>query len=173
MLVAVLLAVALAGCGEAAPTPTKTPPSTLPTNTPTAAARVVTAGDTVSVHYHGTLDDGEVFDSSRTRDPFTFEAGAGQVIRGFEEAVLGRAVGEVVTVRIPPADAYGEHDARLVFEVERSAAPSALRVGDQVRLANGQPAVVLALHEGTIELDANHPLAGQALTFEIEIVSIE
>ena len=129
-------------------------------------------GDRVLVHYHGTLDDGEVFDSSRQRDPLGFVVGSGGVIQGFDDAVRGMAVGDTVTVRIPPAEAYGEIDETRILEVPIAQAPEGLQVGDRVAVG-GAPAVVTAITEETVTVDANHELAGKALTFEIELVEIQ
>jgi len=134
---------------------------------------VVNDGDTVSVHYTGKLDNGEQFDSSAGRDPLTFTVGAGQVIAGFDDAVRGRAVGETIEVRIPPEEAYGERDEAQVVEVPKDGAPDDLSAGDMVRLQNGATAVVLEVGTDTVRIDANHPLAGEALNFSIEIVSIQ
>ncbi|MEX2430407.1 MAG: FKBP-type peptidyl-prolyl cis-trans isomerase [Dehalococcoidia bacterium] len=130
-------------------------------------------GDTVAVHYQGTLDDGEVFDSSRERDPLTFEVGGGRVIAGFDTAVRDMAVGETKTVRMEPAEAYGEHDEELVLEFPKGQAPADLEEGDQVQFGNGATGVVLAVTDDIVRVDANHPLAGEALTFEIDLGSIE
>ena len=130
-------------------------------------------GDVVSVHYHGTLDDGQVFDSSRTRgEPLTFTVGSGQVIPGFNNAVLGLDVGGIIKVRMEAADAYGEKNEQLVFDVPLEGAPEGIQEGDRVQLSNGAPAIVVSITEKTIKLDANHQLAGKALTFEIELMSI-
>ncbi|MQF85868.1 MAG: peptidylprolyl isomerase [SAR202 cluster bacterium] len=134
---------------------------------------MVKNGDIVSVHYHGTLDDGQIFDSSRPRgEPLTFTVGSGQVIPGFNNAVLGLEVGGIVKVRMEAADAYGEKNEQLVFEVPTEGAPEGLKEGDRVQLTNGAPAVVVSISKESITLDANHELAGKALTFEIELMSI-
>jgi FKBP-type peptidyl-prolyl cis-trans isomerase 2 len=152
-LLALLAVVGFAGCG--------------------GSTQVAQEGDSVSVHYHGTLDSGEVFDSSRDGDPLPpFVVGSGSVIAGFDEAVRGLAVGESVTVRIEPGDAYGEHDESLVFDVPVSDAPEGLKEGDQVMMDGGRPVTVLEISDTIIRIDANHALAGQALTFEIELVKI-
>jgi len=130
-------------------------------------------GDTVEVHYIGTLDDGSKFDSSRDRDvPFSFTVGTGQVIGGFDEAVRGGSVGDVRTVRIDPENAYGEWSEDNVIEVPFNPEQGDVKVGDEVFLTSGQPAVVLEVTEEIVRLDVNHRLAGQALTFEIEILAI-
>jgi len=134
---------------------------------------MVQDGDLVEVHYDGTLDDSSTFDSSRERgEPFSFTVGTGQVIPGFDDAVRGLAVGESRTVRILPVDAYGEWSEELVYEVPYGSSQDDVAVGDQVYLNDGRPAVVLEVKEGTVVLDTNHELAGEALTFEIEVLAI-
>ncbi|MDF1596894.1 MAG: FKBP-type peptidyl-prolyl cis-trans isomerase [Acidimicrobiia bacterium] len=130
------------------------------------------SGDRVTVHYTGMLDDGSEFDSSLDGDPLEFEMGAGQVIPGFERAVEPLSVDESATFRLEPGDAYGETRDDLVFDVPAANAPDGLTVGDSVQLATGQPAIVLNVSEATVQVDANHPLAGQALTFTVELVSV-
>lgn len=129
-------------------------------------------GDTVSVHYRGTLDDGTEFDSSAGRDPLTFTVGAGQVISGFDTAVQGMAVGEKKEVRLPADEAYGERSEERIIRVPRDQAPGEYEAGQQVLLGQA-PATVLEVTEEAVTVDANHPLAGEALTFEIELVSVE
>jgi FKBP-type peptidyl-prolyl cis-trans isomerase 2 len=130
-------------------------------------------GDLLEVHYTGTLDDGSTFDSSRERGtPLSFTVGRGEVIPGFDEAVRGLVVGESTTVRMLPADAYGEWSEDLVVEVPYGPSQGDVAVGDEVFLNTGQSAVVLEVKEGTVVLDTNHALAGEALTFEIEVVAI-
>jgi FKBP-type peptidyl-prolyl cis-trans isomerase 2 len=130
------------------------------------------SGDTVHVHYTGRLDDGTEFDSSRGRDPLSFTLGAGQVIAGFDKAVADLAVGESTTVRLEPAEAYGEVDEELVIAMARPAEPADLAEGMQVQLSNGARATIAELTDDTVVLDANHPLAGEALTFDLELVSV-
>ena len=128
------------------------------------------------VHYTGTLDDGTEFDSSRDGFPLDFVIGSGQLIPGFDNAVRGLTVGESSTVRIEPAEAYGESIPELVQDVPVDAVPedvlSQLRIGMMVPVADGVQAMVTNITEAFITLDANHPLAGQALTFEIELVDL-
>lgn len=136
------------------------------------------AGDTVQVHYTGKLDDGSVFDSSAGRDPLEFTVGTGQVIPGFEQAVEGMAVGQTKTVTIPSAEAYGERVAEAVLQVPREQLPPDLEpeVGQQLVMQSRDgrqiPIVVVEVTEDSITIDANHPLAGRDLTFEIELVSV-
>jgi len=135
-------------------------------------------GDTVRVHYRGTLEDGSEFDSSAGRDPLEFEVGSGQVISGFDAAVVGLEPGESVTVTVPAAEAYGEHQDEGVQTFPRDAFPpdASPEVGWAVELSgpDGQrvPATIAEVTDETIVLDFNHPLAGQDLTFEIELVEI-
>ena len=134
-------------------------------------------GDTIQVHYTGTLDDGSEFDSSRGREPLTFTVGAGQMIPGFDAAVVGMAVGETKTVTIPAAEAYGEPRPTLVATVPRAQIPPSIdpEVGQRFQLGRGDhalPVVVVEVTPEHVVLDGNHPLAGQDLTFAIEIVAI-
>jgi FKBP-type peptidyl-prolyl cis-trans isomerase 2 len=139
----------------------------------TGGGFIVQDGDLVEVHYTGTLDDGSIFDSSRERGtPLSFTVGTGEVIPGFDEAVRGLAVGESRTARMSPADAYGEWSEDRVVEVPYGPSQGDVAVGDEVFLNTGQAAVVLEVKEGTVVLDTNHELAGEALTFEIEVVAI-
>lgn len=135
-------------------------------------------GDTATIHYEGKLSDGMVFDSSRERQPLSFELGAKQVIAGFDAAVQGMSVGDRKAVEIEPAQAYGDRRAELIFRVNRKQVPTnlPLEVGSQLQLptANGQavPVMVVELQGDQVTLDGNHPLAGETLTFEIELIAI-
>ena len=135
-------------------------------------------GDTVRVHYTGTLDDGTEFDSSAGRDPLEFTLGAGQVVPGFDAAVTGMRLGEKKTVTIPAAEAYGEPRQDLLLTVPRAQVPPNMspRVGQRLQVGRGENAFPVVVHEVTDEhviLDGNHPLAGQDLTFALELVAIE
>ena len=136
------------------------------------------SGDTVKIHYTGTLDDGTQFDSSSGRDPLEFTLGTGQVIPGFDKAVEGMAVGDQKSVNIPAGDAYGPRHDQMIQEVPKSALPEGLEPTEGMGLqAQGQDGrtinlTVTAIGEDTITVDGNHPLAGQALNFEIELVEI-
>ena len=135
-------------------------------------------GDTVKVHYTGTLDDGTVFDTSADREPLEFTIGGGQVIPGFDIAVLDMALGDIKITVIPAEEAYGLHSEDLVTEVDRERFPAdmELEIGQQLQvgLADDQQAIVMVvdMSDTAVTLDANHPLAGQELTFEIELVEI-
>jgi peptidylprolyl isomerase len=135
-------------------------------------------GDTVRVHYTGRLADGTVFDSSSGRDPLQFKVGGGQVIAGFDEAVAGLNPGESVTVEIPVERAYGLRRENLVIRVPRAQVPPNIvpEVGQrlQVQSQGGRPmnVVITEVTAEAITLDANHPLAGKALTFDIQLVEI-
>lgn len=136
-------------------------------------------GDTVKVHYTGRFDTGEVFDSSENHDPLTFTIGQGHVIPGFENAVVGMNTGETKTEKIPAEDAYGVYSNELVLTVNKSNFPKEIspEVGQQleVKNPNGEafPVVITEVHEETVTLDANHPLAGKDLIFEIELVDVQ
>jgi FKBP-type peptidyl-prolyl cis-trans isomerase 2 len=143
------------------------------TATSTDGGFMVQDGDLVEVHYSGTLDDGSTFDSSRERGaPFSFTVGTGQVIPGFDDAVRGLAIGESTTIRMLPTEAYGEWREDLVVEVPYGPSQGDVAVGDEVFLNTGQPAIVLEVKEGAVVLDTNPTLAGEALTFEIEVLAI-
>ncbi len=134
---------------------------------------VAKQGDNVSVHYTGTLDDGEQFDSSIGRNPLSFTVGAGQMISGFDAAVLGMALGEKKTVRLEAVEAYGETDQDLIIDFPIDKLPSGADVGGQVTFTNGATGRITNVDENTFTVDANHRLAGLPLTFEIELVSID
>lgn len=135
-------------------------------------------GTRVLVHYTGTLDDGTKFDSSRDREPFEVVIGQGMVIPGFERAIVGMEVGQTVTVTIPEEEAYGPHNEEMVIRIPRASFPPEIpaAVGEQLvlRSPDGQevPALIVDVDDDEATLDANHPLAGFALTFEIELLSV-
>ena len=135
-------------------------------------------GDTVQVHYTGRLADGTIFDSSRERDPLEFVMGRQMLIAGFEAAVVGKEAGDTVTAVIPPDQAYGDVDEELIFTVASSQVPGNItpEVGMQLQLSSEDGTMDVTIADVTadeIVLDANHPLAGKELTFEIEIISIK
>jgi FKBP-type peptidyl-prolyl cis-trans isomerase 2 len=138
----------------------------------------VKQGDTVQVHYKGKLDDGTVFDSSHGRGPLEFTVGRGHVIAGFQDAVVGMDVGESKTVHIPADEAYGPRDESIVLSMSCEKMPEDmdLETGDrlQVRRKDGTMVnvTVTDISESSVTLDGNHPLAGQALVFDIELLGI-
>jgi peptidylprolyl isomerase len=138
----------------------------------------VKEGDTVRIHYTGTLSDGETFDSSQGREPLEFTVGSGQIIPGLDAALPGMAVGDKKTVEVPAADAYGDPDPGAQQAVPRADIPAdiPLDIGTrlQVQTPQGQvmPVTVAEVTEEQVILDANHPLAGKDLTFAIELVEI-
>jgi len=135
-------------------------------------------GDSVKVHYTGKLDDGTVFDSSIDREPLEFTIGESQVIAGFEEAVVGMNLNESKTATIPAEQAYGPHHPEMVVSVDRERFPEHLKpeVGQQLQMRQEQGQVIVVMvtdvSESHVSLDANHPLAGKDLTFDIELVEI-
>ena len=136
------------------------------------------SGDTVKIHYTGTLDDGTEFDSSAGREPLEFSLGSGQVIAGFDNAVDGMAVGESKTVTIPPAEAYGDRHDKLIQQVPSSSLPDDMKPEVGMQLQSESPdgqvmnLVVAEVTKESITVDANHPLAGFSLTFAIELIEI-
>ncbi len=135
-------------------------------------------GDTVKVHYTGTIADGTVFDTSKEREPLEFTIGEGKLIPGFEKAVVGMDVGDSSKVTIPSDEAYGEKREDMVIDVERNQIPPDIKpeVGQQLQIQQKDggaiPVVITDVTEQAVQLDANHPLAGQDLTFEIEVVDV-
>jgi len=136
-------------------------------------------GDTVKVHYHGKLEDGTTFDSSEGREPLEFEVGSGSVIPGFDNGVTGMKIGEKKTINIPVDQAYGEKQDDLFMEFPLDRFPPDMKpeVGMALNMSNGQgqqfPVVISEVKDDAVILDANHPLAGQDLTFDIELVDIQ
>jgi len=135
-------------------------------------------GDIVKVHYTGKLEDGTVFDTSEEQTPLEFTIGSGQIIPGFEQAVVGMEPGETKTATVPPEEAYGQHREDMTIAVERGQFPDDINpeTGQQLQIQqpDGRMAIVVVsdVTESTVTLDANHPLAGQPLTFDIELVDI-
>jgi peptidylprolyl isomerase len=137
------------------------------------------SGNQVKVHYHGRLHDGTTFDSSEGRSPLEFEVGAGQVIKGFDDGVLGMKEGDKRTIHIPVEEAYGEKSADMIIEFPKDQFPPDMKpeVGMQLNL-RGQdgrnfPVVISDIKDDLIVLDGNHPLAGKDLIFDIEMVEIK
>ena len=140
--------------------------------------QTVESGKFVSVAYNGTLADGQVFDSCETSQPLEFQTGSSQLIQGFEDAVMDMALNEKKTFTIQPEDAYGQRDENSVHEFPRSELPEGVdpKVGDSVAFSTpeGQqiPARLVKMDDVNLTFDMNHPLAGETLTFEIEVVGI-
>lgn len=139
----------------------------------------VKKGDVVSVHYHGRLTDGTTFDSSEGRDPLKFTAGSGQVIKGFDDAVMDMKPGDKKTVTIPVHEAYGERREDMFMEYPAADFPADMQpaVGMELQMGDDSgnvfPVVVVEVNGDTVVLDANHPLAGKELIFEVELVAID
>lgn len=135
-------------------------------------------GNTVKVHYTGKLDDGTIFDSSRERGPLEFIIGNGGIIKGFENAVIGMTTGETKTVKIPSDEAYGPCREDLVVSIERAQFPPHIEAKEGLILNLRHPeggtieALISRVTDEAVTLDANHPLAGKDLTFELELVEI-
>lgn len=173
----IVLAVYSAGCMEKEGGSS----TTMPTETPAATSspiRTAEEGDTVQVHYTGTLEDGTVFDSSVGREPLQFTLGAGQMIPGFEQGVLGMKLGESKRVTIPPEQAYGPYYEDRVWVIDRAQLPPGLEpaVGQRLQMASAQGQIIVvtvaAVSAANITVDANHHLAGKTLIFEIQLVAI-
>ena len=135
-------------------------------------------GDTIKVHYTGKLDDGSVFDSSTDRDPLEFKLGENRIIGGFEKAVIGMEPGEKSMVKIPAEEAFGPHREEMVIEMKKEDFPADVdpKIGQKFNLHQSDDQTVIVtvteVTENTVTLDANHPLAGKELTFDIELVEI-
>jgi len=140
--------------------------------------QAVRTGDTVKMHYTGKFEDGNVFDSSLEGKPFQFEVGAKQIIKGLDEAIVGMQPGEKKTVTVTPENGYGNYDEKLLIEMPKEKIPENIspEKGMELQLVNKQghalPVVVKEILENSIKLDANHPLAGKVLVFDIELVEI-
>jgi peptidylprolyl isomerase len=133
-------------------------------------------GNSVKVHYTGKLEDGTVFDTSLRRDPLEFKLGEGQIIPGFEQAVEGMSKGEKKTAKIPADEAYGAYDKEKVHVVDRSRFPADVHIGQKFQISppDNEPnlVTVTAVSEEKVTIDGNHPLAGQNLTFDIQLVEV-
>jgi FKBP-type peptidyl-prolyl cis-trans isomerase 2 len=138
----------------------------------------VKSGDKVKVHYHGKLTNGETFDSSEGREPLEFEVGKGMVIQGFDDGVTGMTVGEKKTINIPVEEAYGPKNPEMLIEMPKDRFPKdmEIEIGMPLMMSDGSgqnfQVVVMDVKEDSVALDANHPLAGQDLVFDIELVEI-
>jgi len=136
--------------------------------------KIVAKGNHVSVNYTGKLTDGKVFDSSIGREPLEFDVGAGQMIKGFDDGVIGMKIGETKTITIPPEQAYGTTDARKIIKVDKQSFPQfdLLKVGLMVSSGNGLAGKIVSKTDTDAAIDFNHELAGKTLIFEITLVSI-
>lgn len=168
-----------AGSGGAtteSPTAPETPSTApeAPATTAPADAPRAKDGDSVKVHYTGALENGEVFDSSEGRAPLEFVVASGQVIKGFDDAVRGLAVGETRTQRVEPIDGYGEPDPANIIDYPLENLPEGVVAGDELSSQTGATAVVVSVDEeaGTALIDANHFLAGEVLIFDVELVEL-
>jgi len=134
------------------------------------------SGDRVRIHYTGRLDDGSVFDSSEGREPLEFTAGGDEVIAGMSQAVLGMAEGETKTIRLAAEEAYGPRQPELAQRVPREMLPDEVEVGQPLQAQTEDQTIVVwvaELGDDFAVVDANHPLAGRDLTFDIEMVSVQ
>jgi FKBP-type peptidyl-prolyl cis-trans isomerase 2 len=135
-------------------------------------------GDKVRVHYHGKLNDGSTFDSSEGRAPLEFQVGSGQVIKGFDDAMIAMTIGDKKTVVIPAEHAYGESHPGNIVEYPLADFPEDMKpeIGMELHMSDNEgnnfPVVITAITDTAVVLDANHPLAGKELTFDIELVEI-
>ncbi len=138
----------------------------------------VKKGDKIKVHYHGKLTSGETFDSSAGREPLEFEVGSGMVIKGFDEGVTGMSVGEKKTINIPYDEAYGPRNPEMVIDMPKERFPTdmELELGMPLMMSDGQgqqfQVTIVEIKDASVMLDANHPLAGQDLIFDLELVEI-
>ena len=138
----------------------------------------VKKGDTIKIHYHGKLNNGETFDSSDGREPLEFEVGSGMVIPGFDKGVIGMNVGDKKTVNIPVEEAYGPKNDEMIIDFPKDRFPDDMKaeVGMPLTMSDGSGqnfrVIIKEVKENSVVLDANHPLAGEDLTFDLELVEI-
>ncbi|MDE1811170.1 MAG: peptidylprolyl isomerase [Candidatus Micrarchaeota archaeon] len=139
-----------------------------------ASAQTVAAGDNVSVYYTGTLTNGTVFDSNVGKEPLNFTVGAGEMIKGFDEGVVGMKLNQNKTITIPPAEAYGEVNQSLIVQIPRSQFGNVVvAVGTKVQSSQGQVGTIKAATNTTVTVDFNPELAGQTLIFDVKVVAIK
>jgi FKBP-type peptidyl-prolyl cis-trans isomerase 2 len=138
---------------------------------------MITKGNTVDVHYTGKLTTGEVFDSSEGKEPLKFQVGSGQIIPGFEEGLMGKKVGDKITVNIQPENAYGQVREDLFVKVPLDKMPGEVQVGQSLQAVgdDNRPVQVIIkeVNEDHVVIDGNHPLAGKELVFDIEVVDVQ
>ncbi len=142
-------------------------------------AKTVKRGDIILLHYTGYYKDGKVFDSTHKKNPIPVKVGAGEIIKGLEEVILGMQLGEKKTVTIEPEKGYGDYHNNLSMEIRKEKIPDdiSLEIGIQLSLVDKQgiahPVTVKKILDESVKMDANHPLAGRSLVFELEVVEIE
>ncbi|MCJ7726877.1 MAG: FKBP-type peptidyl-prolyl cis-trans isomerase [Acidimicrobiia bacterium] len=178
LLIAITLAVAACGGSDDA---TNTSISDAPDGDVTTTAvrsesgipGIAVSGNLVSVDYTGTLTDGEQFDSSIGREPLQFTIDSGQMIQGFNDAIVGMAVGETKTITLTPDQAYGDYTEDSIIEVPRDQLPADVAVGTELVSPVGQVVIVLEVNDESATIDPNHRLAGETLIFEVTLVSID
>ena len=135
-------------------------------------------GDTVKVHFTGRLENGEVFSKAKEDEPFEFTLGSGELIPGFDKGIVGMQVGQIKTITVPPEEAFGERHEDLVVDVNRTHIPEHITpvIGQQLRIRRRSgdllKVTIADVDEDTVTLDANHPLAGNTLFFEVKLVGI-
>ncbi|MFQ6069463.1 MAG: peptidylprolyl isomerase [Candidatus Aminicenantales bacterium] len=140
--------------------------------------RIVKSGDSVRIHYTGKFEDGSVFDSSKDGEPLQFEVGTGQIIEGLDKAVIGMHLGEKKSVTVNPEQGFGPYNENLLLEMPREKIPEHISPEIEMKLqlvdekGNALPVVVKEISDDLIKLDANHPLAGKVLVFDIELLEI-
>ena len=138
----------------------------------------VKKGDTVKIHYTGRFKDGQVFDSSVDRDPLEFEVGSGSIIKGLEKGIVGMKPGEKKEISVSPEEGYGNFDEKLLFDMPKEKIPADIKpeVGMRLQLVNNKgqtlPVLITEIKEEAVKIDANHPLAGKELVFNIELLQI-
>ena len=138
----------------------------------------VKSGDKIKVHYHGRLTNGETFDKTEGREPLEFEVGSGMVIKGFDDGVTGMAVGDKKTINIPFVEAYGPKNPDMIIDMPKDRFPKdmEIEVGMPLSMSDGQgqqfQVVVAEVQDEMVILDANHPLAGEDLIFDLELIEI-
>ncbi len=186
LFVILLVAILLFGCASETPAPDKKENKTTTADEEPTTEAAVKKGDKIAVDYVGTLDNGTVFDTSikeeavnaglplrQSYSPLEFTAGAGQMIKGFDNAVIGMKEGEEKNIRLEPEEAYGERRVDLVFVVSNSEAPEGVQIGSQILASNGMSGTVIAADNETTTIDFNHHLAGKALNFRIIMREID
>ena len=136
-----------------------------------ATAGIVRVGDEITIHYQIRLPDGTEIENTRNSEPITFEAGSKKVLKAISQAVVGMTDGEKKTFTLNPKDAFGEHNPKLVLEVNRDQVPEKTKVGDQLVSSDGETILVKEISGQKVIIDGNHPLAGKELIVELELLN--